>query len=74
MNLFATYCKPIPSQRKRPVYEVTDSFYSCFDKPAALVEFGNSILLITTDRKIQRGAIINPTRELKRVLEARKSA
>lgn len=71
MEHFVTSCYLIPGRRK-PVYRVR---VSCRVPHKVKPRRGlGAYLIIPTDRIIQRGAIINPTRELKRYLRAKQNA
>lgn len=68
---YRTICRPItPYTRRRPVYEVVISErVSSRVRPRAIIKrMGLRWIEIPTDRIIPKGAVINPTREVKRTL------
>ena len=71
------YCKPIFSEfNRKPVYQVVYRFkyiYTCDYVGTTTWYFTGHSLYIQVNRKIPIGAIINPTKELNKYLEGRKS-
>lgn len=70
MNIYATYCRPVYGRRK-PLYEVVCSLKLAGEPMVCSM---NMTMSIPTDRHIQPGAIINPTREINRFITARNRA